>query len=171
MQLKTIQIKETMSTYSLSQSSTYTEGRARYVMGKLFDDFNNILFRGFENNSTEQIKGWRNDVQYVMENDALCHFELQFASANRTWTVRYDVDKSGGISRDDDSGSIDFYSIPSSAKANIVLDYDRKNKDVTAYLESRGWKDGGAFNGENGNLDRAYSKEGFGVNRKLTGTF
>lgn len=159
------------TTFTLSRTDTFTESRARYVMGKIFDDFNSILFRGFTKNTTEQLKGWRDDVHFIMEQNALHHFELQFSYGSQEWIVRYDVDKSGGISRDDDSGGIDFYCIPTASVINIVVRRDPKNSKVTEYLEGRGWTTGGNFKGETGISDRAYSKEGFGVNRKLVGNF
>lgn len=154
-----------------SQSDTFTEARARYVMGKIFDDFNGVLFRGFSSPSAETIKSWRNDVQFVMEKDALYSFELQFYHSGKSWVLRYEVDKYGSIARDDDSGGLDFYNIAQGATVRIVLDYNRAKTVVTEYLYNKGWGSDGKFTGQNGTSDKSFSKDGFGVNRKLTGGF
>lgn len=160
-----------ISTATRSTTDTFTEARARYVMGKIFDDFNGLLFREFVHPPAARLKAWRDDVQYVMERDALYSFELQFQYGSQNWVARYEVDKYGGISRDDDSGGLDFYSIPSGATVSIVLDYDTRKNLITDYLALRGWGNNGQFKGESGTIDRSFSKEGFGVNRKLTGGF
>lgn len=159
------------STYTKSQSDTFTEARARYVLGKIFDDFNGIIFRGFTTISSERIKGWRDDVAFVMENNALYHFEIQFKYGYEEWALRYEVDKYGGVSRDDKSGGSDFYNIPDRANLSIVVQRDSSNETVSQYLKRTGWDSGGTFIAADGTGDRVYSKDGFGVNRKKKGDF
>lgn len=158
-------------TLSKSQSDTFTEARARHVLGKIFDVFNGIIFRGFTMASQSEIIGWRDDIQFIMEHDSLYHFEIQFSSNGQKWVVRYEVDKYGNISRDDDSGGIDFYNVPASAIINIVVSRDRENQEVSDYLLKRGWGSEGSFFAENASTSRAYSKDGYGVNQKLLGDF
>ncbi len=158
-------------TLSKSQSDTFTEARARYVLGKIFDVFNGIIFRGFTTVSESEIIGWRDDIQYIMERDSLYHFEIQFGSNGQKWVVRYEVDKFGNISRDDDSGGIDFYNVPQSAKMHIVVSRDNGDQEVTDYLANRGWGSGGEFMAANASTNRSYSKDGYGVNQKLLGDF
>jgi len=158
-------------TITKSQSDTFTEARARYVLGKIFDDFNGIIFRRFTTISTETLRDWRDDVAFIMENNALLHFEIQFKHGSQEWALRYEVDKFGGISRDDDSGGSDFYNIPAGASVNIVVKRDNSNETVSRYLNRRGWSSGGTFIAADGTGDRAYSKDGFGVNRKKKGDF
>ncbi len=159
-----------MSTMTRSLTDTFTEARARYIMGKIFDDFNSVIFRGFTTSATT-LRGWRDDVQFVMERDALHNFELQFTNGSDRWVLRYEVSKNGSITRDDNSGGLDLYSIPSGARVNIVVEHDHTNTGVNQYLEARGWGTGGVFIAEDAYSDRAFSKEGFGVNRKLLGQF
>ncbi len=158
-------------TLSKSQSDTFTEARARYVLGKIFDVFNGIIFRGFKTVSKSEIIGWRDDIQFIMERDSLYHFEIQFNSNGNKWVVRYEVDKYGNISRDDDSGGIDFYNVPASAKIHIVVSKDNGDQEVTDYLAKRGWGSGGEFIAANADTNRSYSKDGYGVNQKLLGDF
>jgi len=157
-------------TYTSSRTDTFTEASARYVLGKIFDDFNGVIFRGFSTDS-ETIRDWRDDVAFVMMHDALYHFELQFKYNSQKWAVRYEVDKYGGISRDDDSGGVDFYSIPSGATVHIVMKNDKSNETVNNYLARRGWTSGGGFIAVDGVGDKAYSRNGYGVNRKMYGDF
>jgi len=158
-------------TLTKSQSNTFTEARARYVLGKIFDDFNGIIFRRFTTISAETLRNWRDDVAFIMENNAMYHFEIQFKLGVQEWALRYEVDKFGGVSRDDDSGGSDFYNIPAGASVNIVVERDNSNETVSRYLIRRGWSSGGNFIAADGMCDRAYSKEGFGVNRTKKGDF
>lgn len=158
-------------TYTRSSSNTFTEARAKYVLGKIFDDFNGILFRGFKNQDDEKTIKWRDDVQFILENNALEHFELHFKTATQTWALRYEVDQYGGIYRDDNSGGIDFFNIPDSAYISIIVKHDNSNETVNEYLRRRGWVSGGNFIAASAINDRSYSKNGFGVNRKKFGDF
>lgn len=159
------------TTITKTQSDTFTESRAKYVLGKIFDDFNGIIFRGFTSTSSDSIKVWRDDIAFIMEQNALHHFEIQFSYGSDSWTLRYEVDKFGGIARDDDSGGSDFYNIPINAELNIVVRRDNSNDTVSNYLKRRGWVSGGNFVAEDSSGDRTYSKDGFGVNRKKLGDF
>src|SRR5260221_6172313 len=147
------------TTFTRSATDSFTESRARYVLGKICDDFNGIFFRGFTRISADDLKKWRDDIQYVMERNALEYFELQFTYEDQEWIVRYEVRKNGEIVRDDESGGLDFYNIPAAATFNIVLRRDTTNQDVTDYLSRRGWESGGRFQGDSGNHDRSYSKD------------
>jgi|APLak6261682215_1056145.scaffolds.fasta_scaffold03632_2 hypothetical protein len=160
-----------MSTGTITNTITnaYTEARARYVKGKIFDDFNSMIYRGFTSISSKDLKDWRDDIQYIIERDALNFFEIQFRSSDKKWAVRYEVDKLGNISRDDDSGGVDFYNIPEASIVSIVVKRDKTNNDVSDYLEKRGWGTGGEFIAESASSDKSYSKDGFGVNRKILG--
>lgn len=157
-------------TYTSTQTDTFTEASARYVLGKIFDDFNGIMFRGFKTES-ETIRSWRDDVAFVMMHKDLNYFELQFADGSKKWAIRYEVDSSGYISRDEESGGIDFYCIPATAQVGIVINRKKKSATVDEYLNKRGWTSGGVFIAAHGISDRTYSRNGFGVNRKLHGEF
>lgn len=159
-----------MSTTTSTKTTTdaFTEARARYVLGKIFDEFNNIMFRGFTSISATTLKQWRDDIQYVMERNALIHFEIQFRTIEKKWAVRYEV-VAGSLSRDDDSGGVDFYNIPSNASLSMVVNWNRNNQDVAAYVKRRGWGTNGVCIADSATNDRSYSKDGFGVNRKILG--
>jgi hypothetical protein len=159
-----------IQTYTSTRTDTFTEASARYVLGKIFDDFNGIMFRGFKTES-ETIKNWRDDAAFVMMHKDLNHFELQFTVGSKKWAIRYEIDSSGYISRDEESGGIDFYCIPATAHVGIVMNRKKNNATVNEYLKKRGWTSGGDFIAEDGISDRSYSRNGFGVNRKLQGEF
>lgn len=155
-------------TISKSISDSFTEARARYVLGKIFDEFNSIIFRGFTTISTDNLRQWRDDVQFVMERNALIHFEIQFRLGEQTWAVRYEV--SGRlVSRDDESGGLDFYNIPANASLSMVVKRDPDNEEVNDYVKRRGWGTNGVCIAESSSSDRSFSKDGFGVNRKIKG--
>jgi hypothetical protein len=126
------------------------------------------MFRGFTSISSNNLKEWRDDIQFVMEKNALTCFEIQFRLLGKEWAVRYEV-VSGTISRDDESGGLDFYNIPANASLSLVVTRDTTNKDVNDYVERRGWGSDGKFIAEGANNDKSYSKDGFGVNRKILG--
>lgn len=157
------------TTITKSQTDTFTEARARYVLGKIFDDFNAIIYRKFNHITTDDLKEWRGVIQYIMERNALYKFELQFTKGNQEWAVGYEVDKQGNIARDDDSGGIDFYSIPADASLSILVRRDRSNEEITKYLEKLGWGTGGTFLTEESDTHKSFSKDGFGVNIKVKG--
>lgn len=158
-------------TFSSSRTDSFSNSRAKYVLGKVYDDFNGIIFRGFINVNDDNVISWRDDIAFVVSKDAMYHFELQFKYDGEEWVVSYEVDKYGGITRDDDSGGLDFYSIPSGASFGVVISYDTSNEEVNEYLKNKGWGTGGKFQAAGSSTSRSYSKDGFGMNRKLKGNW
>lgn len=156
-------------TTTSSYTDTFSESNAKYVLGKIYDDFNGVIFRGFTSRTKDKLKAWRDDVAYVMMKNALKSFEIQFSYNFRNWAVCYTVNSKGEIVRDDDSGGLDFHSIHEDASINIVMYRDENNSEVTEYLRNQGWFGGGSYLTENSSVGKAYSKEGFGVTRKTLG--
>ena len=156
------------TTQAKSISDAFTEARARYVLGKIFDTFNNIIFRGFTTITTDNLKQWRDDIQFIMEKNALVAFEIQFRTTEKKWVVRYEV-VSGTVSRDDESGGIDFYNIPADASLSCVIERDHNNEEVNNYVERRNFGKNGEFIAESAAIYKSHSKDGFGVNLKILG--
>lgn len=158
--------------YSSSVSSTYSESRAKYVMGKIYDDFCAIDLRGFNQfeANPNQLKEWKEDLFYIMTKQDLDYFQLKFSygTPSKTVALEYKVKSDGTIHSDNDSGKINYRQFPPDTTVSIVvLLYG--NKEVETYLNSRGWGDNGIFvEGSTSNAG-SYSKDGYGVNRNKIG--
>jgi hypothetical protein len=143
-------------------------------MGKIFDDFHSISFRGFyfiENNPS-WLQKMKEDIFFVMTEKALEKFQIQFHDTNQnSWAVEYEVKSDGSIFQDSESGGIDYWEIPANASINIIMDRDVENKKVTDYLNLRGWGTGGQFVEGDFIDDGAYSKNGFGTTKGRRGAW
>lgn len=162
------------NSYTNSNSTTYTEARAKYVMGKIFDDFHAIGYRGFEffKENPGKLTDWKEDLDFILSHNALRKFQLQFhAPGGRAWAIEYVVHTDSSIQRDSDSGGVDFWEIPIDANINILVDRDPDNQEVSDYLAERGWGTGGFFIGGPVSDGGAYSQEGFGVTKGRRGTW
>lgn len=159
--------------YTHSNSNTYTESRARYVMDKIFDDFHAIGLRGFEyfKNHPEKLKEWKEDLFFLMTKKALEKFQMQFFSGEQEWAVEFVIKADNTIYQDVDSGGIDYWDIPSTAKPNIVVSRDRSRKEVNDYMTSRGWSTGGSYIEGDSIDDGAYSKDGYGATKTRKGSW
>lgn len=163
-----------MSTYSnsYSQTNTYTEARARYIMDKIYEDTLNMWNAGLITKG--QCDNWRTDLLYLLNEQILIKFEFQFRKPNgdEIGGLRQIVKSDGSISTDDDSGGNDFFNLPSNAKASLVTTLDRSAKnyaDVKKELANRGWGfNGKSLTGSTSNHG-SYSKDGYGVNIKKIG--
>lgn len=162
-----------ISTYSDSQSDTYTEARAQYVLGKIFDDFHNIGYRGFDyfERNPDQLRKWREDIYFLMTKKVLKKFQVKFAADGKEWAVEYTIKSDGSIQQDDYSGGVDYWEIPAHASIGIVATWDRHKKDVETHMQSRGWVGGGSY--VEGDLidDGAYSKSGYGATKGRRGAW
>lgn len=156
-------------TYTNSQTNTYTEARARYVLGKMKDDFYNVAYRGFTTITGEKILDWWEDVSFVVYEKALIKCELQFKWTGGEAAIVYEVVADGSIHVDADSASHNFHQIPADADVGILIKRDRNNETVSAYLQRRGWVSGGNFIVSDGGTTSGYSKDGYGFNTKSVG--
>ncbi|MCU0435380.1 MAG: hypothetical protein MUC87_18125 [Bacteroidia bacterium] len=150
------------STHSVTD--TYTEARARYVMGKIYDDFTHLITRGFNYPGRDEIRKWRDDLLYLMDKKALRHFQVKFSlpgGNEEAW--EYILKSDNSIQTDSKSGGKDLYDYPDSASVSIVVNYDRSNSEANEYLEKRGWGDGGYFLTGTVTSNGAYSKDGYGT--------
>lgn len=151
-------------THTNSGSDSYTEARARYVMGKVYDQFHALILRQFDKISASELEGYRDDLLYLMHQKALISFELQFFGPNNAkWGLHYKLIESG-LSIDDRSGGNDFWEIPQNAGFNLVLRYDHTNQKAKEYLDQHGWNDGASFIEGDPSNDGSYSKDGYGFN-------
>ncbi len=157
------------NTATRTGTSTFTDARARYVMDKIEDDFWAIRSRQFTNVDLNWLGRACEDIRYVAEKNQLAIAEVQFFSGDRKWIIRYELNNEGKIARDEESGCLKLFDIAKDATAKVVIDRKIITEATDKYLEKRGWGNNGVFHGEDGNEDRAFSKEGYGATRKLTG--
>ncbi len=155
-------------TYSVSESSTYTEARARYVLGKAYDDIVGLACVGAI--SADTGKKWYEELKYILDLEALKKFEFKVTYGDRVplaW--KYEVFSDGSISEDGESGGVDMSKIPSGASATVTVDLTNTagtEQEALDYLRGQGWGTG-AFLDVRYLQDRSYSKEGFGIRRSI----
>lgn len=160
--------------YSSPRSESYSESGARHVMGKIFDDFHSISFRGFHfvENNPSWLQKIKEDIFFVMTEKALEKFQIQFhGSDENSRAVEYEVKSDGSIFQDSESGGIDYWEIPANVEINVTLKRDEKNEKVTDYLNKRGWGNDGQFVEGEFIDDGAYSKDGFGTTKGRRGAW
>jgi len=157
---------------SSSASSTYTETRAKYVLGKIYDDFCAIDMRGFDRFESDpgRLLRWKEDLFFIMKHEDLNYFQLQFSYGTPTKKValQYTIMSDGSIHSDTDSGGINYFQFPANTLINIVVQR-YGNSEVEKYLESRGWGTDGKFVGGGHKSAGEYSKENFGTKREKYG--
>ncbi|UQA57425.1 hypothetical protein [Polyangium aurulentum] len=158
------------TTYTASQTSTFSEARARAVMRHVLGDFMNVASAGLI--ARETLLEWHEEVEYAVLHEALDTFQLQFTKPDGTRAgLSYTVRDDGTILEDSKAGGFDPHSFPPGTKVKICLTYRAdapKLATVREYMRSRGWKTGGSLLA-GADRDRAYSKSGFGIARSKVG--
>lgn len=158
---------------TITQTTTYTEVRARYVMDKIFEDFTGLIVRGFT--APAEIQKWKEDLLYLMKEEVLSFFEIQLTKpGGEMLALRYNVKADNSLSQDSSSGGLELYGLPPGTKANLLADLNNNAANYQkAYNEvhtNRGW---GFGNKVEGTIEKqhGYSKEGYGVERNKIGTW
>jgi hypothetical protein len=171
MRLKTTATKIMSDTFTNSESDSYTESRALYVMGKVYDDFHSIAGRGFTGFSSRYLTSMKEDIFYLMTQKVLKMFQIQFTHGSKEWAVEYTVSSDGSIQVDRDSGGIDYWQIPQAASLRIVARWDRSKSRVEAEMERRGWTGSASWVTGKVISDGGYSKSGFGLYKNRIGSW
>lgn len=162
------------STYTNSETNTYSESRARYVMGKIFDDFHAISNRGFDffDENPDKLQKWREDIYYLMTNEVLQKFQIQFKQTDgEEWAVEFEIRADGSIQRDSESGGIDYWEIPEDVNVGIVASWSRNKKHVEEEMIRRNWTKGATYIGGDLIDDGSYSKSGYGASKGRRGAW
>lgn len=156
------------STYTTSETSTYTEARARYVLQKAWDDLIGLMC--LEHISRENANKWYREIKHLLDLEALKSFEIKVKNQGSTIMAwRYDVLANGSIYEDSESGGIDLSDIPAGSSCAIVVDLtnDAGNKQAALdFLHQNGWRNG-SFTTGTFQSDRAFSKDGYGLKRSI----
>ena len=69
-------------TITLSVTDTYTEARANYVLGKVYEDLLAMYTTGLLTKAT--CDTWRSELFYIVSKKALKHFQFQFTKPGGT---------------------------------------------------------------------------------------
>lgn len=159
------------NTGTITQTNTYTEARARYIMDKIFEDLTGLIIREFATQT--QVNKWKDDLLYLMNEEILTYFEIQFKKPDgQKLSIRYMIKADNTLSEDSLSGSLRLYSLPKGTKANLFADINQSHKNyqkVNDELHSkRGWGYGSQVEGI---IERhlSFSKEGYGAERHQVG--
>lgn len=160
-----------MNTYTRSQTSTYTQARVRYVMGKVKEDLYGLMNCSLL--AMERVNSIYDSLVYLLDQKVLESFELQFKKGNgqALGGLRYELDGYGGIHSDEESGGIDYYALPKNLRVGLLVTLNKtapNYKQVMEQLADWGWGTGSALTGEAKHL-KNYSKDGYGLSQKIIG--
>jgi hypothetical protein len=148
------------TTYTRSETDTYTEARARYVLGKVYEDMISLFQANFLTKA--KCDQWREDLLYIIDKRAMSYFQFQFKKADGS-----------EISSDDNTGGIDYWELPSDTKVSLLVNLNISSinyAEVNEELNNRGWGSGQSLSGTQQYL-KSYSKDGFGYKQSKIGAW
>jgi hypothetical protein len=159
------------TTYTNSITDTYTVARAKYVLGKVYED----LLGLYQANviRKERCDSVRDDLLYLAEKKVLKYFQFQFKKPDGTEVggLHYEVNSSGAVNTDDKTGGLDYWGLPTGTTFNLLVQLNNSAdnyKEVNEELERRGWGTGSALSGSQQYL-KSYSKDGYGYKQSKIG--
>jgi len=159
-----------ITTYTTSQTSTFSEARARTVMLQVLGDFMLVPSAGLISRGT--IQEWHEELEYAVLLHVVDTVQLQFTKPDSTRLgLSYTVRDDGTILEASKAGGLDLYGFPRGTRVGLVLTYRQQAPNietVKAYLRDRGWMRGSLIDGVT-RRDRAFSKDGFGIARGKVG--
>ena len=159
-------------TATATRTTTTTEARVRYVMQKVAANFTGLVVRDLI--SQARADEWSEVVTYLLIEDALDGFQVQFDMASRApYCIHYAVSTDGSIQSDSPSGGLDYYSIAPGTPVSFCLNLKPSRRAAAhAWLQMRG---GWTFNGKllvgDDTEARSFSSGGFGVTRSKRGSW
>lgn len=156
------------STYTKSETDTYSESRANYATGKVYEVLMNMA--GANLISYDRADKWKEDLLFLQRKRAINFFEFQFknSSGEKIGGLRYKVSADNTIITDDDSGGLNFWGA-AGAKVTFFVSIDwstSHSEEVQEYTEN--W-------GAGTQLDfpevhqKSFSKKGYGFNESKLG--
>ncbi len=156
---------------TVSQTSTFSEARAREVMRHVLGDFMGIASAGLV--ARETIQRWHEEVEYVVLLEVVEAFQVQFTRPDGPrLALMYAVRDDGTILEESKAGGLDFHSLPTGTRVAIRLVYRqgaKKLEEAQKYLTGRGWGAGASLVEGIVSRDREFSKGGFGIARGKVG--
>ena len=159
--------------YTITQSvtDTYTEARARYVMGKVYDHLVSLYMRSIiTKDYADEI---RRDILYLMDKKAVTYFQLQFKTPGgaEIGGLHYEVRADSTISLDEDSGGIDFWGLAKNTSVSLLVNLNRSSPNIAQVdrqLEEWGWGTGTALTGSH-RSSKSFAKDGYGLKESIIG--
>jgi hypothetical protein len=159
------------TTYTASETNTFSESRARDVMQSVLGDFMNVASAGLLDRET--LREWHADLLYAVLHEVVHTFQLQFMTPDgKRSGLSYEVRDDGSILEASKAGGLDLHVFPAGTRVKLHLTYRTgapKLDEVQAYLRKRRWTSGGCLIEGATSRDRAYSKSGFGIMRSKVG--
>jgi hypothetical protein len=160
------------NTMTRSVTDTYTEARARYVMGKVYDHLVSLYIRGLI--TKDRADRMRADILYLMDRRAVTYFELQFKTPGYSDRgLHYEVRADSTISLDDESGGLNFWGLSDNTTVSLVVKLNDSSPhiaEVNRQLEEWGWGKASALSGTN-QSSKSFSKDGFGLKESIVGSW
>jgi hypothetical protein len=152
-------------TRTQANTVTITETRVRAVLRQINVDMFAAVIRGFASKKT--IDKWKDDLFYMLSEDALCYFELRVSldgQIKAAW--RYAISSDGSLTTSDKGGGINFYDFPNNSTLSLVIQR-RKNlsSQINKEIDRRGWTNSVKNLTSSQTKERSYSKDGYGVTR------
>ncbi|WP_147451285.1 HORMA-1 domain-containing protein [Corallococcus llansteffanensis] len=137
-------------------------------MKSVLADFVGCVVNGLV--SRELAQEWVDDLTYLLTQQAISAFELQFTQPDGSrGAFRYDVSDDGSLFEAASSGGQRLHLLPSGTKASIYVMYRAGvQDDVREEMRKRGWGRGTRVDGT-ATRERAYSKDGYGLIRSRIG--
>jgi len=153
-----------------STSTTYTRSRAEAVLAVFLGDVAAFLSRGLL--TRHQALDWHRDLLDALDMEAVASFQLKFTLPDGTLrALDYEVSDDGCISAADECGGFAALWIPDGTRVTLVLslrDAAPRSGETREMLRSRGWGVGSKI-AATGAPDRSYSKDGYGLFRRIVG--
>lgn len=155
-------------TFTRTSTGTFTEARVREVMKLVLEDFIGCVMKEFV--TLERAQRWCDDLTYLLTQQAISGFELQFTRPDGTQgAFTYEVSDDGSLLESSPSGGQRLHMLPSGTRANIFVEYRGDvQPHVREEMRKRGWGPGNRVGGT-AIRERAYSNEGYGLIRGRVG--
>lgn len=153
-----------------SATNSFTEAKARDIMGKINDDLTTIALRGFINLDKDFWNKVREDLWYILKNQDLHKLEVQFRHSEGEHALEYVIKSDYTIYKNRESGSVNYHKIPKDAQITIAV-WRNDNPEVWKELQRRNWTSGATEVKGTITNKGAYSKDGFGAEIKLIGSW
>ncbi len=158
-------------TTTRSVTDTYTEARARYVMGKVYDHLVSLYMTDIiTKDYADEI---RRDILFLMDKKAVTYFQLQFKTpgGSEIGGLHYEVRADSTISMDEDSGGIDFWRLAKNTEVSLLVNLNRYSPNISQVnkqLEEWGYGTGAALTGTH-QSSKSFSKDGYGLKESIIG--
>ena len=156
-----------MSTMTSTRTTvvTATETRVQFVLRRVRVEFLAANRAGLV--GEQMVADWVSDLQYMLVVGAITHFEIRLVRDGRWHAAwRYTVSADGTLLETSEGGGIDFYGQPSGTVASLIIQRAANlAADIQAELIRRGWTYPAESITGDGERERAYSKDSYGLIR------